>query len=296
MMQRMRGNFAANRICAAGLAFALTAACAGGVFAGTGMMETGWDAGHKSKSRLIVGALPSADGGKTLVAGLEIVMEPGWKTYWRNPGDAGGIPPYFNWSGSRNLKTARVQFPAPRRFTDETGTTIGYKKRVILPIMIEPQNPSRPVGIAVTVEFGVCLDICIPARAQLAIEVDPDRIATLPPGLARALQAVPVPSEAQDQDGLPRLASAKLSTSGPPALVFEIAYPRGTSGADLFAEAGHGLMLPVIKPLGLPTNGRARFALRLGAEVTAQQLAGKPLRLTMVSDAVSSETTFTLPR
>ncbi|MCX8508161.1 MAG: protein-disulfide reductase DsbD family protein, partial [Rhodobacteraceae bacterium] len=37
------------------------------------------------------------------MAALRLTMAPGWKTYWRAPGDA-GIPPRFDWTGSANLK------------------------------------------------------------------------------------------------------------------------------------------------------------------------------------------------
>ena len=60
--------------------------------------------------------------GYSHVAGLTIRLAPGWKTYWRAPGDA-GIPPSFNWSGSKNVADVRVQFPVPEVFS----------QRIILP-------------------------------------------------------------------------------------------------------------------------------------------------------------------
>lgn len=40
---------------------------------------------------------------------LQIDLNPGWKTYWRNPGDA-GVPPQLNIEGN---SSARIDFPAP---------------------------------------------------------------------------------------------------------------------------------------------------------------------------------------
>ncbi|MEG4641374.1 protein-disulfide reductase DsbD domain-containing protein, partial [Paracoccus sp. APAP_BH8] len=37
---------------------------------------------------------------------LHLRLEPGWKTYWRSPGDA-GVPPRFDWAASRNLAEVR---------------------------------------------------------------------------------------------------------------------------------------------------------------------------------------------
>ncbi|MEM8976867.1 MAG: protein-disulfide reductase DsbD domain-containing protein, partial [Pseudomonadota bacterium] len=79
---------------------------------------TKWSVGHKSQTRLIVGSMPGDQGQPVYYAGLEIKMEPGWKTYWRQPGDDGGIPPYFNWSKSVNLKDTKVLYPTPKRFSE----------------------------------------------------------------------------------------------------------------------------------------------------------------------------------
>ncbi|MFX4601211.1 protein-disulfide reductase DsbD domain-containing protein, partial [Acinetobacter baumannii] len=49
-----------------------------------------------------------------LPLGLELRLEPGWKTYWRSPGDA-GFAPRLDWSGSGNLAGATLSYPAPHR-------------------------------------------------------------------------------------------------------------------------------------------------------------------------------------
>ena len=51
----------------------------------------------------------------THFAGIEITLAPGWKTYWRAPGD-GGLPTSLNWSRSSNLQTAKVHWPRPDVF------------------------------------------------------------------------------------------------------------------------------------------------------------------------------------
>src|SRR5207247_8452494 len=61
-----------------------------------------------------------------------IAIPGGWKTYWRSPGDAGGVPPEFDWQGSENLAAARVKYPAPHRLHDDkAGDAVGYKDGVI---------------------------------------------------------------------------------------------------------------------------------------------------------------------
>src|SRR6185503_19169941 len=81
-------------------------------------LESQWVDGHNSGGRVISG------GG---IAGVELELPEGWKTYWRYPGEAGGVAPVFDWSQSTNLESAQVLYPAPKRFTDKSGDTIGYK-------------------------------------------------------------------------------------------------------------------------------------------------------------------------
>src|SRR5215213_8372431 len=81
-----------------------------------------WDGDARAAVRLIGAARMNVD---TMRAGLQIKLGPGWKTYWRYPGDS-GVPPRFDFSRSENLGELSVLWPAPHRFTDDGGTSIGY--------------------------------------------------------------------------------------------------------------------------------------------------------------------------
>lgn len=101
------------------------------------------------------------------MAAVELQLAPGWKTYWRSPGDA-GIPPTFDWSGSENVKAIRLHWPAPEVFEANGMQTIGYHERLVLPVEITPEDPSRPVKLSVEMALGVCDEICMPAVVDLS--------------------------------------------------------------------------------------------------------------------------------
>ena len=107
------------------------------------------------------------------MAGLRIALAPGWKTYWRNPGEA-GIPPRFDWTGSQNVAEVAVIWPRPHAFDSYGYQTIGYKGDVTLPLRVTPKDPARPVALRLALEYGVCADVCVPERAELALNVAPD--------------------------------------------------------------------------------------------------------------------------
>jgi DsbC/DsbD-like thiol-disulfide interchange protein len=109
------------------------------------------------------------DRGSTMMA-LHLTLTPGWKTYWRSPGDA-GIPPVFNWSGSDNLGQVRIHWPRPAVFHTNGMTSIGYHDELVLPFEVFAADPARPIRLDLRMDLGVCKDICLPATLVLDSEV-----------------------------------------------------------------------------------------------------------------------------
>jgi len=107
----------------------------------------------------------------TQMVALRLDLAPGWKTYWRAPGDA-GIPPEFDWSSSQNLRGVAIHWPSPSVFETAGYTTIGYHDHLVLPVEIEPADPSRPVTLSAVIELGICRDICMPASLALSALVE----------------------------------------------------------------------------------------------------------------------------
>jgi len=106
------------------------------------------------------------------MAALALTLAPGWKTYWRSPGEA-GIPPMLDFSGSGNLRAVRLHWPRPSVFDINGLQTIGYHDRLILPVEVTPIERDGPVVLRVTVDLGVCKDICLPAALDLTITLPP---------------------------------------------------------------------------------------------------------------------------
>lgn len=100
------------------------------------------------------------------MAGLSLVLAPGWKTYWRSPGEA-GIPPVFDWSGSQNVKAVYVHWPSPVVFHTNGMQTVGYKGGVVLPLEVVPEVPGQPVMLRARVDMGICNEICMPAEVTV---------------------------------------------------------------------------------------------------------------------------------
>ena len=105
----------------------------------------------------------AADG--TYRAGIRVDLLPGWKTYWRAPGNS-GIAPEFDFSGSENVASVDVFWPEPDLMTDAGVLTIGFANEMVLPLKVVAVDPAAPVNLVLDMEFGVCEDVCVPFRAS----------------------------------------------------------------------------------------------------------------------------------
>jgi len=246
-------------------------------------LASDWVEGNSSRARLIAG---------NGVAGVEVQMPEGWKTYWRNPGDAGGVPPSFDWSKSENLAAATVLYPAPKRFSDRAGDTIGYKGTVVFPVRLTAKDPAKPIDLRLSLEYGVCKDICIPAEAALSLTIAPETGSDVPEELAAALKQVPA-QDGERRPGDPVLKRVVSELGGSkPNIVLEAEFPSGSEHADLFIEAPPGLFVPLPKKTADDGAGRVTFQADLSDGVDLEALKGQTLTATLVSDSGQSETTF----
>lgn len=269
------------------LALATTVGVGVGVALATGNSASPWVISTDSKVRLVSGTV-DVDGAPALLAGIQLRMDPGWKTYWRNPGDS-GVPPSFDWTGSKNLKHAEVLYPAPHRFGDAGGTAIGYDDQVVFPVKLTPERDGEPIELKLAFAFGLCKDLCIPNDVSLGLMLGGGVGKGDALLLAGFLARVPKPA----RDGaLPSVSKveAKLDADQP-GLVIDAIFPPGATGTDLFIDGGDAFV-PVPMPLGPIADGKQRFAVSFVSPAEAAALKGKTLAVILVSDQGSTETTW----
>lgn len=192
------------------------------------------------------------------LAALSVALAPGWKTYWRVPGEA-GIPPEFDWTGSRNVARVIVHWPRPVAFDQAGITSLGYGGDVVLPLEVVPGDPAQPVRLAGTVSLGVCRDICIPVTADLAADLPSPGQAE--PRIRRALDSAPERIAGQAacavdpiSDGLRLTARLPVARAGVAAVAVETPDPAVWVSEAVLAADGGGLTATVdlVPPSGAP--------------------------------------------
>lgn len=240
-------------------------------------LESPWADLGKAQARLI--AAGSTDAAAPVRAGIEIRLAEGWHTYWRYPGDA-GVPPRFDWSGSKNVATIEVRWPAPERIPVEGLESIGYHGRIILPVRVKPRQAGQPVTLRLKLDIGVCEKICIPAEGRAALEI-PANLPPSPSSLDAADLRVPAATPLGKVDKI-GVVAARLERGKEPRAIVEVAVPTDKP-FDLFAEgptADWALPLPTRLDAA---NGRARFAIPIDGAPSAADPVPSRLRLTLVS-------------
>ena len=110
----------------------------------------------------------------THISGLKITLSPGWKTYWKQPGET-GLVPHFDWTGSKNVSAVKVLWPHPSIFDEDNFQSIGYKNKVILPIEFTPLNLSKVIKPKLKITLGVCEDLCVPISRVLRTKLRPSK-------------------------------------------------------------------------------------------------------------------------
>lgn len=261
--------------------------------------ETGaWAESAHAKARLISAASATGTAGRVQL-GLELVLEPGWKTYWRSPGE-GGLPPHFDWSGSDNLAHVAVAWPAPRRFEIGGMESLGYSERVILPLEAKLARPGEKLSVRLSLRYAVCREICMLVEANLALDVP----AAAPPGGARAAHAEAI---AQFQARVPRpgaehgwrIAGIARKTIGEGAerreiVVVDVANAGASFVAPALTLEGRGFRFGKAMLKTSEVGVRARFVApmeRVGAGDTSGDLV-----LTLVDGKRAGTFTVALPR
>ena len=194
------------------------------------------------------------------LAGVVVDLAPEWKTYWRSPG-AAGVPPAFDWSGSKNLASAEVLWPRPHFFESFGIETLGYAKRVVFPVRLTPEDPAKPMEVRVDLAIGVCREICVLEETALTETIAPDAPETGAAEVGAAEASVPLPAAAAGlTEAECRIAGAGKSRDFEAVLDFD----RALESPRVVIEGPELVFFQNVRTEPEPGEGR----LQVGAEVS----------------------------
>jgi DsbC/DsbD-like thiol-disulfide interchange protein len=236
------------------------------------------------RARLVVAEpLP---GVSTTDAALEVDLNPGWKTYWRDPGDA-GIPLQVDFSKSANARLVDVLYPAPKRFDDGVSVWSGYDFPIAFGIKLERPDIAKPVSLNGTVFLGVCEKICVPVQLEFNVEAQDSAKPTIQSEVV-ALRMVQLPMHPSAG-----MQVTQASVAGKSLTVEVEVYDNGVPPV-LFLAGNQGLQFkaPVLKSAGA---GKAVFEAGILFWKPDKPGAPSPVHYTLVSGEESVSGLFEIP-
>jgi len=247
-----------------------------------------WHGDGNAQVRLIAAGL-GADG--RIAAGIEIALDPGWKTYWRTPGDA-GIAPLIDFSSSTNVRApVEVGFPVPLRYDDGYAVTNVYENNVVLPITVEVIDPHMPTRLALLLDIGVCAEICVPEHYEMTLDVVPGEIdatsEAIIAGARASLAGDPKPG-VLDVGGIVRTGG----TEKRPVFEVDIIAPH-PDRAEVFVE-GPVDWYPSVPKLITVDDTRAVFGVEFSRLGSRTPIGGNDFTVTVVSDGKAIQDTVKL--
>lgn len=112
--------------------------------------------------------------GETLWVALRMDHEPGWHSYWLNPGDA-GKPTEIVWESlPQGVETGDFVWPSPERF-DLPGDLVdfGFTGEVyhLMPVSVPATYDADTLTLNGQARWLECEEICIPASAELSLSL-----------------------------------------------------------------------------------------------------------------------------
>ena len=225
-----------------------------------------WTETPGARIRLLVDTSEIISG--TMKGAIEIDLKPGWKTYWKEPGDT-GVPPSLDLSKSTNITDTELAFPAPKRHDEAGMSWVGYESPVSFPVTMRLADPGKAAKVEGSLFIGVCHDICVPAQAEFNVDVTPGAADPLARVLVSAAYAR-LPAAASAEFGI---VSAKRNEG---KVVFHLRLPDPAAPADLFVSGGDGLMFATPEHLPGGADGAAFAAAVTGG---THEKDGKPVTL-----------------
>ncbi len=117
----------------------------------------------------LVAEAPQADG--SFLAGAYFRLDPGWHVYWQNPGDS-GEPPTLSWDLPEGWTAGPILWPAPKRIPVGPLVNFGYEGDVLFAVKLSPPaGRSAPKRLEAKTGFLICKEECLPAEAELGIDL-----------------------------------------------------------------------------------------------------------------------------
>jgi thiol:disulfide interchange protein DsbD len=220
--------------------------------------------------------------GSTVWVAVVQTLDPGWHTYWRNPGDAGEAIT-LAWTLPAGWRAGQIVWPAPRRMPVGPIMNYGFEGRIVLPTPVEVPADARPgdtARLTAKVDYLACAEVCVPGSATVSLTLPV--VAGIPapdgawgPAIAQALAASPKPGA---------LLASLQSAPGRLTLSIAGAALTGTAARDAYFYPFDPSLIDHAKPQAIERGPRGLTLTLIPAPGGPPQAAPSPARGVLAVD------------
>ncbi|MBY0501767.1 MAG: thioredoxin family protein [Alphaproteobacteria bacterium] len=248
---------------------------------------------------LLISSVTGVGNQNVIWVGLDLHLQPGWKTYWRTPGSAGyGLK--VDWTASQNLASADILWPVPSKITSFNMIANGYKNHVLFPIKITLKETNTPLTLKANLDYLMCDEAnCIPQTKQVSITIpkEPSIPTSHAKEISLALQHVP-----EKENPLFEIKSLYyMPSSVPPSyLRLTLTHQNPLSSPEIFIEENNHLYVDNIRSIEtISKNGAFVSTIDIPLyknekkeDVHVKNLIGEKIMVTLRSGETSVEQTL----
>ena len=222
--------------------------------------------------------------GDTVMAAVQLKMNPGWHTYWENSGDS-GYATKIRWTLPPGVTNGAIQWPVPEKVVIGGETTFGYHDEAVLlvPLTIAADAPAGTAKLSAKVSWLECEKLCLPGSATVEAElvIGTERTASAHSALFAAAQA-----------RLPKISGADVraywADGNATNRTLAIEWKTSLAGADFLPRPNPGLLVAAKTTVGQSGPDTRKILLNVALEEGAwpSEISG-----VLTEDASSSKAT-----
>ncbi len=110
--------------------------------------------------------------GSTFMLGVELTMQPGWHTYYKESGDA-GMPTSIEWVLPPGYKAGELLWQKPHKFDDGGIVTYGYADKTVIAAKVTAPDtiPDGEQKLVAKVKWLECKELCIPGSGETSMSL-----------------------------------------------------------------------------------------------------------------------------
>ncbi len=124
------------------------------------------------RAELMAHAPQGMQAGQPLWLGLQLTHQPGWHTYWLNPGDS-GLATQLSWRLPDGMQAGDTLWPQPHMIPVGDMVNHGFEGTVLLAVPVSIDKSFKPgaAEVRLQADWLVCKQECIPQTGQFVLKL-----------------------------------------------------------------------------------------------------------------------------